>query len=147
MDLGGAKCEGDSGKSTRKFAGPGVSAAQGRSFSESLNRERSGSGRSPPRDRRSGYQAASRNRILQQELFDAEQKRFAAGISTPYNVIVQQRDLAAANSAEIAAKVAYSNARIALDQTLGATLEANHVSIDEAVRGQVSRKSTIPTQP
>ena len=99
------------------------------------------------RQARARYQAASRNRILQQELFDAEQKRFAAGISTPYNVIVQQRDLVAANAAEIAAKVAYSNARIALDQTLGATLEANHVSIDEAVRGQVSRKSTIPTQP
>ena len=43
----------------------------------------------------------------------------ALGASTPYNVIQQQRDLATAQSAEIAALVSYNNARIALDQTLG----------------------------
>ena len=31
--------------------------------------------------------------LLQQELFDAEQKRFRLGASTPYNVALQQRDL------------------------------------------------------
>ena len=46
--------------------------------------------------------------------------------------------------AEIAALVAYSNARVALDQTLGTTLEENHVSIQEAVSGRVARPSALP---
>ncbi len=96
---------------------------------------------------RARYQAAVRNRILQQQMFEAEQKKLAAGISTPYNVIQQQRDLAAANSAEVAAEVAYSNARIALDQTLGTTLDTNHVSLAEAREGRVTRVSSAPEVP
>ena len=42
---------------------------------------------------RARLDAALRNRGLQQELFDAEQKRFRLGASTPYNVALQQRDL------------------------------------------------------
>jgi hypothetical protein len=34
----------------------------------------------------------------------------------------------------VAALVAYTTARVALDQTLGATLERNHVSIDAVKR-------------
>ena len=90
------------------------------------------------------YQAAVRNRGLSQELLDAEQKKFALGASTTFLVVQQQRDLATAQSAEVAALVAYSNARVSLDQTLGTTLQANHVSLDEAVEGRVARKSTLP---
>jgi outer membrane protein TolC len=83
------------------------------------------------RQSRGRHQAAVQTRILQQQLLDAEQKKLAGGASTPYNVVQQQRDLVAAQSAEIAALVDFSNARVALDQTLGTTLEANHVSINE----------------
>jgi len=74
-------------------------------------------------------------------LFEGEQKKFSLGASTSYNVIQQQRDLTAAQSAEFLAQVNYSNARVALDQALGVTLEVNHVSIDEA---RVGRSSTPP---
>jgi outer membrane protein len=74
-------------------------------------------------------------------LLDAEQKKLAGGASTPFNVVQQQRDLITAQSAEIAALVDFSNARVALDQTLGITLENNHVSIDEARSGKVARAS------
>jgi hypothetical protein len=47
-------------------------------------------------------------------------------------VTQEQRDLAAAQSSQIAALVTWSNARITLDQILGTTLETNHVSIGEA---------------
>jgi outer membrane protein len=97
------------------------------------------------RQARSRYDAAVKNRILEQELHDAEQKKYSLGASTPYNVIQQQRDLVAAQSAEISALVAYSTARVALDQTLGATLETNHVSIGEARAGKVARASTPAT--
>lgn len=96
------------------------------------------------RQARSRYQAAARNTILERQLYDAEQRKFELGASTPYNVTQQQRDLVAAQATEVAALAAYSSARIALDQTLGTTLEANNVSIDEARSGVVSRSSSLP---
>jgi outer membrane protein TolC len=90
------------------------------------------------------YQAAVKNRVLEQQLLDAEQKKFALGSSTTFNVVQQQRDLATAQSTETAALVAYSNARVALDQTLGTTLQVNHISFDEAMKGQISRSSALP---
>ena len=86
---------------------------------------------------RARYDAALRNRTLQQELFDAEQKRFRLGASTPYNVALQQRDLISAQSTAVAALVAYSTARVALDQTLGTTLERNHISMEEVKSGRL----------
>jgi hypothetical protein len=38
---------------------------------------------------------------------------------------------------------AYSRARVALDQVLGQTLEANNVSIDQALKGRVDRESFL----
>jgi outer membrane protein TolC len=96
------------------------------------------------RQARGRYRAAVQTRILEQQLLDAEQKKLAGGASTPFNVVQQQRDLVAAQSSEIAALVDYSNARVALDQTLGTTLEANHVSIADAQSGKVPRVSSLP---
>lgn len=96
------------------------------------------------RQARVRYEAAVKNRILEQQLFEAEQKKFALGASTTFNVVTQQRDLATAQSNEIAALVTYSNARVALDQVLGTTLDENHVSIREALSGRVARQSTLP---
>jgi outer membrane protein TolC len=93
---------------------------------------------------RSRYEAAIRNRILEQQLFDAEQKKFSLGASTPYNVVTQQRDLIAAESSEVAALVAYSNAKVALDQVAGTTLSNYHVNMSEALSGKVSRASVLP---
>ncbi len=90
------------------------------------------------------YQAAVRNRILSQQLLDAEQKKFALGVSTTFAVVQQQRDLAAAQSSEVASLVAFSNARIGLDQTVGLTLEQNHITVREALNGKIQRQSTLP---
>jgi outer membrane protein len=96
------------------------------------------------RQARGRYRAAVQTRILQQQLLDAEQKKLAGGASTPFNVVQQERDLAAAQSAEIAVLVDYSNARVALDQTLGTTLAVNHVSLEDARAGRVQRVSSAP---
>jgi outer membrane protein TolC len=93
------------------------------------------------RQARTRYEAAVQNRILAKELLVAEQKKFALGASTPYNVIQQQRDLIAAQSAELTALVSYNNAHINLDQTLGTTLETNQISIQEAHSGKVAHSS------
>jgi outer membrane protein TolC len=93
---------------------------------------------------RARYQAAVRNRVLQQQLLDAEQKKFALGASTSFLVVQQQRDLATAQSTEVASLVAYSNARISLDQTLGTVLKTNNISVEEAQSGRVNRQSHLP---
>jgi outer membrane protein TolC len=96
------------------------------------------------RQARARYEAAVQSRILQQQLLDAEQKKFSLGASTPYNVIVEQRDLATAQSSELAARVAYQSARISLDQTTGATLEANQISLADAEKGKIPQGSQLP---
>ena len=93
---------------------------------------------------RARHAAAVKNRELQQQLLDAEQRKFLLGASTPYNVTQQQRDLAAAAATDVSSLASYIAARMSLDQTLGITLEANHVSIDEAKTGKVGRTSTLP---
>jgi outer membrane protein len=96
------------------------------------------------RQARVRYLAAVANRTLEQQLYDGEQRKLLLGASTPYNVIQQQRDLIASQATEVSALAAYSTARVALDQTLGATLEVNHVSIGDAISGKVARPSALP---
>jgi outer membrane protein len=93
---------------------------------------------------RARYEAALRNRELQQKLFEAEEKKFGLGASTPYEVAVEQRDLVTAQSSALAALVSYNTARVALDQTLGVTLERNHVSIEDMKGGRIARESSLP---
>jgi outer membrane protein len=88
---------------------------------------------------RAAYEASVQTRILQEQSVSVEQQKFDVGVSTNYLVIQFQTFLAQARSTELAAKGAYAKARIALDRALGRTLDANHVSLAEAYRGQVSR--------
>ncbi len=90
---------------------------------------------------RAQYEAATQARILQEQSLDAEQKKFQLGSSTPYNVILAQRDLATARQNEVAALTAYGLARVQLDQVTGDTLDKNHIEITEARSGKVARES------
>jgi outer membrane protein len=99
------------------------------------------------RQARAQYEAAVRNKALQQGLHRAEQRKYELGESTPYNVVLAQRDLISAEAAEVSALVAYSNARIALDRTLGTILDEYRISIDEARNGKVQRQSTPAPPP
>jgi len=38
----------------------------------------------------------------------------------------------------------YTHARISFDQALGTTLEVNHISLDEAMKGRLARDSVLP---
>ena len=57
-----------------------------------------------------------------------------------------QRGLIAAQISEIAAGAAYEHARVALNQVSGQILETYHVSLDEALRGEVPEKSVAPPE-
>ena len=91
------------------------------------------------RNARAQYQAAVKARILQEQSLDAEQKKYAAGASVIYNVILTQRDLATARQSELAAEAAYAKSKVELDRVTGQTLNNNNISLEEAFRGVVSR--------
>jgi outer membrane protein TolC len=99
------------------------------------------------RQARARYSTAVNTRALEEQLLDREQRKFSLGASKRSDVIVVQRSLADARNAEVAALATYSRARVSLDQVLGETLEKNHVSISEALQGQVSRESSLPEIP
>ncbi len=88
---------------------------------------------------RARYQAATKARVLQEQTLDAEQKKYALGASTIFNVILVQRDLAQAQSAEVAALSNYSKARVEFDRATGQTLSHSSVTVDEAYKGSVAR--------
>jgi len=96
------------------------------------------------RQARARYTTAVDTRVLQEQLLEKEQRKFSLGGSTRADVIVVQRSLATARSAEVAALVNYSHARVSFDQVLGETLERNHVSVTEALAGRVARVSNLP---
>jgi outer membrane protein TolC len=96
------------------------------------------------RQARVRYDSAVKARILQQQTLDADKKKYTLGASTVFQVVQDQQNLATAESAETQALANYSHARIAFDQSLGTTLDVNHVSLDEARAGHVARKSVLP---
>jgi len=93
---------------------------------------------------RARYAAAVKASTLQQQTLDADQKRLALGASTAYQVVLDQQNVASAESSEVQALANYSHARIGLDQAIGRTLEANNITFDEALSGTISRPSQLP---
>ena len=92
---------------------------------------------------RAQFQAAVKNRDLQEQTLSAEQKKYALGSSTVFFVIQAQRDLAVAQQAEVSAMATYSRARIQMDIATGSVLSAHGVSLDEAVAGAVSKPASL----
>lgn len=88
--------------------------------------------------------AASKARQLQQETFDAEQKKYQLGAATTYEVIQTQRDLTTAQANEIRALANLEEAKANYERALGRTLEVNHVTIAEAKSGDVEHATLIP---
>jgi outer membrane protein len=92
------------------------------------------------------YRTAVATRELQQHLLEQEQQKFRLGSSTIDLIIAAERILTGAQYVEISALRGYSQAHVGLDQTIGMTLETNHVSVDEALKGTVKRESTLPAE-
>lgn len=88
---------------------------------------------------RAQYAAALKGVDLEIQTLDAEQKKLALGASTPYNVILIQRDVATAQQSLVTARAAYAQSRVLLDQAVGMILQRNNIQIDEARSGHVSK--------
>ena len=61
---------------------------------------------------------------LTRELASAEQTRMIEGVSTPYDVIRRQRDLRAAEFAEVQARANYAKALVELGRSTGSLEES-----------------------
>jgi outer membrane protein TolC len=94
---------------------------------------------------RARYDAASKSRELQEQTLAADQRRYALGATTVFQVVQDQRDLATSQSTEVQAMANYTHARISFDQALGTTLDVNHISLDEAIHGRIARDSVLPS--
>src|SRR6266481_2405112 len=93
---------------------------------------------------RAQVQAASKARELQQQTFDAEDKKYRLGASTVYNVILTQRDLITAQGTELRALANLAEAKANYERALGRTLQVNSVTIASAKKGDIERDTLIP---
>jgi len=93
---------------------------------------------------RSQVDAASKARELQQQTFDAEQKKYQLGASTVYLVIQTQRDLINAQGTELRALANLEEAKANYERAVGRTLEVNRVTIADAKTGEAERGTLIP---
>jgi outer membrane protein len=97
---------------------------------------------------RARYVAAKEARVLSQETFEGDKKKYELGATTSYQVVQDQRDLASVQSSEVQAMANYTHARIQFDQALGSTMDVNHISVAEALSGKVAAQPTpIPANP
>jgi outer membrane protein len=88
--------------------------------------------------------SARKARELQQQTFEAEQKKYQLGASTVYNVILTQRDLITAQGTELRALANLAEAKANYERALGRTLEVNNVSIADGKKGQFQKDTLIP---
>ncbi len=95
---------------------------------------------------RDTYEATRNERIFQEQNVSAEQQKLDVGASTGFFVIQYQRDLAAAQSAEISALASYQKAKAALQRATGTILADYNIVMSEALAGTI-RHSSAPALP
>ena len=87
---------------------------------------------------------ARKTRDLAQQTLDIEQKKYALGASTSYQVLQTQRDLAQAESNLVSAMSAYVKSRVELDRVTGLTLSRTGIQIQDAESGHVNAVPILP---
>ena len=91
-------------------------------------------------------EAANEALKLAGQVVDAEAAKLESGVSTTYNVVLRQRDLAAARGAQIAAAVTYAKALVDIHRATGATLKENGIELSDALTGEITKRPTPPFQ-
>ncbi len=91
---------------------------------------------------KSQAEAAQEAVRLAQLTLDGERKKLEVGISTSYNVVLRERDLATAQYALVQALDTYAKALVSLDQSMGTTLDRNGVQLNDVLNGAVSQPAS-----
>ncbi len=98
------------------------------------------------RQSRAQYEAAAKQRLLEEQTVDAELKKNKLGANTIFDVIQAQRDLAQAQSNEVTAQSAYRKAHVNLEVATGRIFSAYNINVVEAHKGLVTRSSAPPPE-
>jgi outer membrane protein TolC len=77
-------------------------------------------------------QASQAAREFAQKTLEAEQSKFEVGMSTNYNVILSQRDLATAQSNELLAILNYRKSLVELERVQQTTLSNLNITVINA---------------
>ncbi|HWZ55998.1 MAG TPA: TolC family protein [Verrucomicrobiae bacterium] len=88
--------------------------------------------------------AAVKTRDLDQQTLDAEQKKYQVGASTLFNIVSDQNILAAAESAEVRARVNLAEGKVNFDRAMARTLEVYNITIADAKSGRPIKDTLIP---
>jgi len=88
--------------------------------------------------------ATIKTRDLDQQTLEAEQKKYQVGASTLFNIVSDQNTLAAAESAEVRARVNLVEGKVNFDRAMARTLEVYNISIADAKSGQPAKDTLIP---
>lgn len=75
---------------------------------------------------------------------DAERKKIQVGLSTPYNVILRDRDVMTALQSDIAAVANYAKALVEMDRATGSILDRNGIELEDAFSGEVTKQPAPP---
>jgi outer membrane protein len=89
-------------------------------------------------------EAAHQATRLARETWEGEQQKLEAGAATSYQVILRERDLIAAEQAEVTAVAGYAKAIVEMDRSMGATLDRNGIEFGDALSGTVSKMPITP---
>lgn len=87
--------------------------------------------------------SARKARDLAARTYDIEQRKLALGASTAAQVLTSGRDLAIVESNYMQATTTYQKSRVELERALGATLQVNGISIEDAESAVVRKQPTI----
>jgi outer membrane protein TolC len=87
-------------------------------------------------------EAAHKALELSQRLATAEREKLELGVSTAYDVILRERDAVAARQLDVGASVTYARALVEFARATGTTLDANGITMNDALTGHVDHAPT-----
>jgi len=96
---------------------------------------------------RESLAAATEARSLAVQTFEAEQEKYRLGASTSYEVVLRSRDVTTAEGTELRVSINLLEDELKLNQAIGRTLEANNITLADALQGRISGPSNIPGTP
>ena len=83
---------------------------------------------------RAQVEAARKALDLTRKILESEGIKLQEGISAPYRLTQLQRDLIAAQRADVQARVTYAKAVVELSRATGETLEQNQISVEDILK-------------
>jgi outer membrane protein TolC len=93
---------------------------------------------------RAAYENAVEARKLQEETLAGTRRKYELGTANIIDLLTTQRDTTTRELSETTARNQYIHAKVNLENVMGQILRNYDVSIEDALRGQVSRQPDLP---